>query len=290
MEKSKRKALGKGLGALIPTGPRSERAESGAGILMCPIGRLNPNQEQPRQSFDEAKLRELTESIRSKGILQPLIARQSGEDYEIIAGERRWRAAKLAGLKAVPILVKEASDAEVIEMALVENIQREDLNPLEEAEAYRQLVEEHQYTQEQLADQVGRQRSTVANTLRLLKLPREVQEFIWSGDLGMGHARAFLGLPSEAAQIKLAKRAAKDKLSVRQCENLVRQGAAAKGKAHRQRQHTNTPAELRVIEQMQRRLGTKVDLRAKRKGGQVVIHYYSADELHRVLSVIEGNL
>jgi ParB family chromosome partitioning protein len=288
MEKTGRKVLGKGLRALIPTSDTPARG-SETGILQCPLDRLSPNEDQPRQSFDEGKLKELAESIRSKGVIQPLIVRRKGDGYTIIAGERRWRAARAAGLRTVPILVKEATDAEMLELALIENLQREDLNPIEEAEAYQALVEEHGYTQEQLAERVGRQRSTVANTLRLLNLPEEIRRYLLKGELSMGHARAILGVVGNNAQLALARKVVSEKLTVRQCEELVRRTPEHRSKSKgRSRPRQYTPAEYRVVESMQRRLGTKVDLRPKHKGGQVIIHYYAPGELDRIVSVIEG--
>lgn len=288
-EKGSRRALGKGLRALIPTLDGGPEGDVARGILTCAIDQLIPNDDQPRQSFDQEKLRELTESIRSKGVIQPLVVRRQGVGFQIIAGERRWRAAKLAGLKSVPVVVKDVTDAEMIEIALIENIQREDLNPIEEAEAYRQLIEEHGLTQEQLADQVGRQRSTVANTLRLLKLPEEMKRSLLTGDLSMGHARAILGLVGASAQLDLARKVVQKKLTVRQCEEMVRLASEHKEqKRPRVRQHQYAAAEYRLIEILQRRLGTKVDLRSKQKGGQVVIHYFAPDELQRIVDVING--
>jgi len=288
MSKSKRKVLGRGLEALIPREAPKPAGEE-AGLFHCEIEKLIPNKDQPRQSFDEAKLRELTESVRSRGIIHPLIVRKQNGGYMIVTGERRWRAAKLAGLRTVPVVVKDISGAELVELALVENIQREDLNPLEEAEAYRQLIEEHGLTQEQLAKRVGRQRSSVANALRLLRLPAEVRRFLLTGELSMGHARAILGVPSAVAQAALARRVVRERLSVRECEELVRQAPVkVAGPKKKPRRHNYSPQEYRLVESMQRSLGTKVDLRKSAKGGRVIIHYYSPEELDRIVNRIEG--
>lgn len=286
MEKTGRKALGKGLRALIPSG---EGAESGElAVIQCPVDKLRPNENQPRQAFDEKKLKELADSIRNAGVMAPILVRRVDGGYQIIAGERRWRAARMAGLSSIPAMVKEASDVRMLELALIENIQREDLNPLEEAEAYRELVEEHGLTQEELSSRVGRQRSTVANTLRLLKLPEEVRRMLLTGDLSMGHARALLSLGSAAEQLALARRIVSGKLSVRSTENTVRSrpGAAAK-KSNKPRRYG--PAEQRLVEDLQHRLATKVELSARRRGGKIVIHYYGLEELDRVVNVILGN-
>jgi ParB family chromosome partitioning protein len=293
MIKGKRKVLGKGLEALIPREKGVKPAT--AGLFECPVEQLTPNEDQPRQSFDERKLRELAESLKTSGVIEPLIVRKQGGGlegprFQIVAGERRWRAAKLAGMTTVPVLVKDLSAAEMLEVSLIENIQREDLNPLEEAEAYRQLVEEHGLTQEQLAKRVGRQRSSVANMLRLLRLPAEVRRFLLTGELSMGHARAILGVSGQEAQAKLARRVVREKLSVRQCEDLVRSTPSGADKPGRSRagKPRYGPVDRRLVESLQRRLGTKVDLRRGAKGGKLVIHYYSPEELNRLVATIEG--
>lgn len=287
MSKGKRKVLGRGLEALIPREVQAPRRETG--LLHCEVDRLVPNKDQPRQSFDEQKLVELSESVRSRGVIHPLVVRKQNGGFMIVTGERRWRAAKMAGLKTVPVVVKDISDAEMVEMALVENLQREDLNPLEEAEAYRQLIEEHGLTQDQLAKRVGRQRSSVANVLRLLKLPAEIRRFVLTGELSMGHARAILGVIGNSAQTALARRVVRERLSVRECEELVRRAPApAAGRKNRPRKAKYSTEEYRLIESMQRRLGTKVDLRKGAKGGRLIIHYYSPEELDRIVNTIEG--
>ncbi|HOX43693.1 MAG TPA: ParB/RepB/Spo0J family partition protein [Myxococcota bacterium] len=295
---SKRKALGKGLAALIPVErkPAPAGAPQGAagtgGLFECPVDRLEPNAEQPRQSFDEGRLRELADSVKTQGVLQPLVVRALGDGrFQIVAGERRWRAARLAGLERVPVVVKNLSDSESLEVALIENIQREDLNPLEEAEAYRLLIEEHGLTQERLATRVGRQRSTVTNALRLLKLPEELKTYLLTGELTMGHARAILGIEGESHQMAIARKVVREKLSVRACEELIRNAPAPKAKhggGRKAKARPYSPAQFQLVETLQRRLSTKVDLHPGRKGGRVVIHYYSLDDLDRLLAVIEG--
>ncbi len=291
MSARKRKSLGRGLKALIPVETKKEADQSGkSGIFECLVADLVPNEEQPRQSFDEAKLLELKESLESQGVIQPLVVRATKDGrFQIVAGERRWRAARMAKLARVPVVVKDLSDTQVLEVALIENLQREDLNPLEEAEAYQQLIEEHGLTQEKLAKRVGKQRSTVANALRLLKLPEDIQTFLLTGELSMGHARALLGLSTQTAQKAMARKVVRDKMSVRQCEDLVRQGVTTKGGGKsKPRSQSYSPSQYRLLESLQRRLGTKVDLRTGRKGGKVVIHYYDPQELERILDVIEG--
>lgn len=287
MDKGPRKVLGKGLRALIPESA-GEMEEKAGSVILCPVDKIRPNEDQPRQAFDEDKLKELAESIRANGVMQPILVRRLDGGYQIIAGERRWRAARMAGLSAVPAMVKEASGTRMLELALIENIQREDLNPLEEAEAYRQLVEEHGLTQEELSERVGRQRSTVANTLRLLKLPEEVRRMLLTGDLSMGHARALLSLGSAAEQLELARSIVSGKLSVRATENSVRAqaGAGARKEAKGRR---GSPAENRLKEELQRRLATKVEISSRRRGGKIVIHYYGLEDLDRLVNIIMGN-
>lgn len=290
-QKGKRKALGRGLGALIPIerGDSVTRPDTQAQIFQCPLDKLIPNAQQPRQSFSERKLKELTESVKAKGVMHPLIVRIKDGGYQIITGERRWRAAKMAGLKSVPVIVKDVTDSDMLEMALIENLQREDLNPLEEADAYRQLIEEHGLRQEDLAKRVGRQRSSVANTLRLLKLPDEVRRYLMTGELSMGHARAILGVHTERAQVQLARQVVKGRLSVRECEELVRRVPPAKGNAKKSpRKQRYSPQMYRLVESLQRRLGTKVDIHQGKKGGRVVIHYFSPKELDNIIDVIQG--
>jgi len=290
-QKGKRKALGRGLGALIPIERTDSvsRPDTQAQIFQCPLDKLVPNALQPRQSFSERKLEELTESVKAKGVMHPLIVRVKNGGYQIITGERRWRAAKKAGLKSVPVIVKDVTDSDMLELALIENLQREDLNPLEEADAYRQLIEEHGLKQEDLARRVGRQRSSVANTLRLLKLPGEVRRYLMTGELSMGHARAILGVQGERAQVQLARQVVKGRLSVRECEELVRRVPAEKGKTRKSpRKQRYSPQMYNLVESLQRRLGTKVDIHQGKKGGRVVIHYFSPEELDNIIGVIQG--
>ena len=269
----KRKALGRGLGALIP-GAYAVHPESQPAALApssVPLTAIQPNPFQPRRSFSDATISELAESIRQKGILQPLIVRRTTSGYELIAGERRLRAAERAGLSEVPVTLREATDGELLEMALIENLQREDLNPIEEAHAYQRLMDEFDLTQEDIASRVGKDRSTVANTVRLLALPEEIQREIERGNLSAGHARALVSVDSENARIDLARRIIDHKLTVREAERLVKE-AVAKG----------TDVEQRAVEQrLTEVLGTKVRLVPRRDGGgRVEISYFSLDQLN----------
>ncbi len=227
-DKQQKRALGRGLSALIPqaatgpvptSGPLPEKTH----VMRLPIESVLRDQKQPRKFFDEERLKELSESIKAQGLIQPILVRKDGDGYRIIAGERRWRAAQLAGLKEIPALVKDATEGEAFELALVENLQRQDLNPIEEAEGYKRLVEEFRLTQEQVGERVGKDRTSVANALRLLGLPDEVKAMVADGTLNMGHARALLGVPRIPEMTELAARVAEQKLSVRETERLVKQ-------------------------------------------------------------------
>jgi ParB family chromosome partitioning protein len=252
------------------------------------IEEVHPSPTQPRKTFDDARLAELAESIRAQGIIQPLVvrAREAGGGYELVAGERRWRAAQRAGLHEVPVVIREIAPDRAFEMALVENLQREDLNPIEEAEGYQRLVAEFGYTQESLAARVGKERSTVANALRLLKLPAAVRTLVIGGQLGMGHARALLGLESDGSIERLARQAVARGLSVRQVEGLVRRerepAPASNGTPARQ-----SSAARDLTERLQRALATRVRLVEAGPGrGHIEIHYHSLDELDAVLAKI----
>jgi ParB family chromosome partitioning protein len=272
----KRRALGRGLGALIPS--VYSNGEEGRDSFV-PLAAIRPNPMQPRQAFADEGIEELAESIRQKGILQPLLVRRSNGGFELIAGERRLRAAQRLGMEQVPVLVRDASDGEMLEMALIENIQREDLNPLEEARAYRRLVEEFNLTQEDIAARVGKDRSTIANTMRLLQLPPEVRTQIERGALSAGHARALAAVPSEAVKIQLAQEIVAQRLTVRQTEHLVKR-------------RTRLPAEPELAAAEQRlteHLGTRVRVLHGRNGaGKIEIEYYSLQELNGLLDRLTG--
>jgi ParB family chromosome partitioning protein len=290
----KRKALGRGLAALIPgvAPPSSVQAVLRREFFECAIEEIYPSDDNPRQIFDDTKLGELAESIRNQGVVQPLVVRQrpaqQGGGYWIVAGERRWRAAQRAGLRQVPVVVKEVTSDDAFELMLVENLQREDLNPIEEAEAYQRLVTDHAYTQEKLAERVGKDRTTVANALRLLKLPAPVLRKVADGQLSMGHARALLGLEEGPAIERAAERVIARQLSVRQTEQLVRkERGATPSRPHQEKGPTALPssAAVRDLEQrLERVLGTKVRVRQKdAQRGTIEIDYHSLDQLDGLL-------
>jgi ParB family chromosome partitioning protein len=276
-------ALGKGLGALIPDlSTLDDKEKKALGIIELELDRIAPNEYQPRKVFDDGKLKELAASIKEQGVIQPIIVHRAGGGYGLIAGERRWRAARLAGLKTIPALVKEATKRELLEMALIENIQREDLNPLEAAEAYKRLQDEFKLTQEDLARRVGKERSTVTNFLRILGLAKEIKQEIAAGNLSMGHAKAILSLERVRDQAQAAMHIAKKGLSVREAETLV-----GRMKDPPKEKKARLSHELKAIEEKLRKaLGTKVSLSSKSKGGKIVIDYYSDEELDRILEKI----
>jgi len=274
----RRKALGRGLGALIQTNGAADLPPEGE-PLRVPVAEIAPNPFQPRRDFEDAALDELAQSIRQKGLLQPLIARRAGAGYELIAGERRWRAAQRAGFATVPILVRAADDRDMMELALVENLQRRDLNPLEEAQAYQRLMEEFHLTQEETAKRVGKDRSTIANAVRLLRLPVEIREQIARGSLSAGHARGLLGLDSPAEQVELAREVAARKLSVRETERRAR------ARRDRQGGPDHAAAEARLT----RAFATRVRIRMKKGGqGRIEIDYYSLEELNGLIERLAG--
>ena len=275
-----KKALGKGLAALLP---ESEARETGQTIHMIPVAQIVPNRYQPRKTFVEEELRELVESVKQHGILQPVLVRRKGEDrYELIAGERRFRAAKSAQLPAVPAVIRKSSDDESTILSLIENIQRSNLNPVEEAKAYRQLIDELGVTQEAVAERVGRDRASVANICRILSLPTEVQGMVAAGRLTLGHAKVILGIKNSGDRLTLAKRILRDQLSVRQVEQLVKKRS---GKA-KSRPTAGSSLHADVEERLRKHLGTKVVIRSKREKGEVILSYYSREDLTRIVDVI----
>lgn len=283
---SKKRGLGRGLGALIPQGEDASAGDSSGGLRTVAIDAIVPNPHQPRSVMDEEALDELAASIEEHGLIQPLIVNDSGDEhYTLIAGERRWRAAQRAGLTQVPVVVKEASPQGMLELALIENIQRADLNPLEEAAAYRQLLDEFGLTQAQVAKRVGKSRPAVANTVRLLELPEKVRQAVVNGEISGGHARAILGLPNEESRLAMMNTIIRKGLSVRQTESLVRKWTSAARPKGRQAQRT--PPELVSLEsQFQQSLGTRVNITKGAKGGKVVIHFYSDEELNAIYEAI----
>jgi len=278
-----KQALGKGLGALIPDlSTLDDKERKALGIHELELDKIVPNEYQPRKTFQDDSLKELAASIKEHGVIQPIIVHRIGANYGLIAGERRWRASKLAGLKTIPALVKDATKRELIEQALIENIQREDLNPLEAAEAYKRLQDEFKLTQEDLAKRVGKERSTVTNFLRVLGLPKEIKHHLATGALSMGHAKALLSLERVRDQAQAAAKIVKNGLSVREAEALA---GKLKNPAKEKKPHLSH--ELKAVEEkLKKSLGTKVSISAKAKGGRIVIEYYSAEELDRILDKI----
>jgi len=278
----KRNALGKGLSALLPV-PESEPggASPAAPSAEVPIDRLEPNPFQPRLALDPTRLLELAASIRESGIIQPILVRRVGERYQIIAGERRWRAAQQLGLASVPVTLREVPDERLLEMALVENIQRQELTPLEEAQAFHRLQTEFRLTQEEVARRVGRERSTVANALRLLRLPAELRELVGTGRLDAGHARALLALERAEDQVELGREAARKGLSVREVERQVARLREPPSRA-RPRRDANTRA---AEERLRAALGTRVEIRRQGKGGALRIQFTSEAELNRLFEM-----
>jgi ParB family chromosome partitioning protein len=282
----KRPALGKGLSALIPDVPETPRS----GLLEIDIDRLVPNEQQPRLHMDDARLQELAQSIRGNGIIQPILVRRSGDRFHIIAGERRWRAAQLAGLQKVPVVVRqvgEGADKELLELALIENVQRENLNPIDEALAYQRLADAHRLTQEQIAAAVGKDRSSVANLLRLLKLPDDIRADLVSGALTMGHARAILGLPDATAQRQAAREIIARALSVREAEALIKKlGSESKpgavGRSGRASLPPNDVHTRAAEDKLRFALGTKVRIARRGAGGTIEIDFGSEAELNRL--------
>lgn len=270
-----RQALGKGLSALL----RDREGASESDLRELDTDLLEPNRFQPRQIFSEHKLGELADSIRTHGFVQPIVVRKSGDRYEIVAGERRWRAAQRLGLTRVPVVVRAISDEKLLEVSLIENIQRENLNPIEEAKAYQRLAREFSLTQEEVAQRTGKDRSTITNFLRLLKLPEEIQQMVLEERLSMGHARALLALEQSAEQRALADKIVQQGWSVRQVEKLIASSQQRKQARQKPRLDPNVKA---AIEKLEQSLGTRVRIIEKGKRGKIEIEYYSQDELQRI--------
>lgn len=288
--------LGKGLSALfedIDMGPadiRNAEDKEGVadenGILFLDINSISPNSKQPRKNFNEEKIAELAKSIEVHGILQPIMVRRVGSGYEIVAGERRWRAARKAGLKKVPCIVRELTEEQNMLIAIIENMQREDLNPMEEAEALSQMVTTFGLTQEQISKSVGKSRPYITNALRLLKLPVEIQELVSAGQLSMGHARAIIGIEDRKIQLELARYAAKEEISVREMEKLSKvNNSKTKAKPLKKRKSLEI---VNVEEELKEILGTKIQLKFAGKKGKIEIQCYSKEELDRIIDLIRS--
>lgn len=289
------KGLGKGLDAMIPDkvnkpGTSKDIAETPTEdqAVMVPINKVEPNKEQPRKNFNEDALLELSESIKQMGIIQPIVVQDRETFYEIIAGERRWRAAKQAGLKKIPVIIKHYTEQEIVEISLIENIQREDLNPIEEAFAYKRLLEEFNLKQDEVAERVSKSRTAVTNSIRLLKLDERVQQMVIDDLIQTGHARALLGVDDKEKQYAMAQKVFDEKLSVRETEKLVKKAQKEKEEVEK----TKTDKQLEIIyqdleEKMKQALGTKVNINAKDENkGKIEIEYYNKEDLDRLIDMI----
>jgi len=283
---TKRMALGKGLGALLPEFGQAEPKT----LLYCGIEEIIPNRSQPRKHFDESRIQELAWSIKEKGILEPLIVRRADQGYELIVGERRWRAAQKAGLKEVPVLVKEVEGREALEISLIENLQREDLNPIEAAEAFKHLIEEFDISQEDLSKRMGKDRTTITNTLRLLKLPLEVRNQLLQNRITSGHARAILSLENKEKQKELCALIIKKGLSVREAEVIAKRWSEKPKKSITPvKKRGDLESQLSSLQDSLRKyLGTKVLITQKDKKGKIEIEYYSHEDLERIVEAILG--
>ncbi|MGH7231027.1 MAG: ParB/RepB/Spo0J family partition protein [Nitrospiraceae bacterium] len=277
-----KKALGRGLEALLPESG-FKAAPSTRDIQEIPLLNILPNRYQPRTEFAESELAQLADSIKQNGVLQPVLVRRKGDGlYELIAGERRCRAAKLAGLLAVPAIIRNSTDEQSMELALVENLQREDLNPMEAARAYHRLIHEFGFTQETVAQRIGKDRSSVANIARLVNLPNEIQHLVESGELTTGHAKVLLGLSHIEAQLKLARQIIENQLTVRDAEKIAANRSIPKRIAQSSRSYPD------VEERLQKRFGTRVSIVKSRSGGKIMLHYFTPAELDRLLEMLLG--
>lgn len=279
---TKKKGLGKGLGALIPDADLLTR--SGDQFFFCGIEEISPNPFQPRQNVRDKAFEQLVESVRERGILQPLLVRSAEQGYQLIAGERRWRAAQMAGLQRVPVIIRESAEPEAFELALIENIQRKDLNPIEEGEAYLRLQQEFNLSQQEIAKKIGKERSTVANMIRLLKLPERIRNDVIDGALSMGHARALLALTESSVQLKARNTIIKKGLSVRETEKLVE---SLQKKPKRSKVSAQIDEHMRAtIDQLIRHFGTRVRISKRGKRGRIEIEFYSDNDLQRILDLL----
>jgi len=280
---TKRPALGKGIGALLS----SATQEGGRKYFLCPIEELRPHRNQPRKTFNDEKMAELVASIREKGIIQPLVVRRHGDHYQIIAGERRWRASQKAGLREVPVVIQDVSEDWALELALIENIQREDLNAIEEAEAYRNLIDVFDLSQDEVAKRVGKDRSTVSNSLRLLRLPGKVREDVVSGLLSMGHARTLLALENDEDILEARTQVVQKRMSVRETEALVKKIKSFGRNIAKPKGKSEIPPELlHLAGELKRTLGTQVKISSRGRGGKIEISFYSPQDLDRLLEIL----
>lgn len=280
---SKKFALGKGLGALIPEDMQEKKEKQD---LLIPLNKIKCNAEQPRKNFDNDKILELAESIKHHGIIQPLVLKQDGEDYLIVAGERRWRAAKIIGLEEVPAIVMELTDKQVLEISIIENIQRQDLNPIEEALAYKRLLSEFELTQEELSKRIGKSRTSITNTMRLTNLDNRVQQYLIEGVISEGHGRALLGINDGNLQCELAQKIIDEKLSVREVEKLIKHILSKEAEHKSVKTKELNPYYKDIKERLQNHFGTKVNLSNKKNKGKIEIEYYSEEDLQRIIDII----
>lgn len=285
---SKKFGLGKGLGALIPDEMQDEVQtdikEKASSSILIPLNKIINNSDQPRKFFDSDNIAELAESIKNHGIIQPLILKKHQKKYIIIAGERRWRAAKMLSLKEVPAIVMDLSDKEVLEISLIENIQRQDLNPIEEALAYRKLIDEFNLTQQELSQRIGKSRVSITNTMRLINLDERVQQYLIESVISEGHGRALLAIEDKDLQYKMAQRIIDEKLSVRELEKLIK--SLFKEKVEKKEETKVNPYVKDVENRLQDHFGTKVNINSKNKKGKIEIEYYSDDDLNRILELM----
>lgn len=280
---AKKSALGKGLGALIPEIDKTVPEENMNSVKEIDINHIYPNEEQPRKNFDDEKLNLLAQSIRDHGIIQPVLVKKEGEYYKIIAGERRWRAARIAGLKKIPVIEKELSETETMEISLIENLQREDLNPIEEAIAYKKLIDEFGFTQEKIASRIGKSRPAIANSLRLLNLDSKVMEYLIDGTLSEGHGRVLVSIDDKKLQYELAKKIIDENLNVRQTEKLI---SSLQNKNKKSKAKPKKEIFIKDIEErLKHILGTKVTINKGRKKGKIEIEYYSDEDLERIIDM-----
>lgn len=282
----KKRGLGKGLAALIPNEPIADLLDDEMdlnNIQNIKLSSIIPNEEQPRKDFDKGLLEELTDSIKQYGVIQPIVVRKKGNSYEIVAGERRWRAAKAANFKEIPCIVKNVDDRQAMKLALIENLQRDDLNPIEEAYAFKGLIEEHNLTQEEVASAIGKSRSYIANSIRLLNLDEEIIDYIANGKITSGHGRALLTIKDKEERIKTAQSIINNKINVRETEKMAKNN---KEKNQKRKETKKDPFVKEIEEQLMRALGTKVSLNPKKEGGTIQIEFYGHEDLERILELM----
>lgn len=285
---NKKFGLGKGLGALIPEESINEdEYKKNDSVNLISVNLIKANGNQPRKSFDEQKIIQLSESIKQHGIIQPVILKTNGDTYSIIAGERRWRAAKIAGIKEIPAIIMNLSDKEILEVSLIENIQRQDLNPIEEALAYKRLIEDFKLTQEELSKRIGKSRTSVTNSLRLLNIDSRVKEYLIDGVVSEGHARALLSLENKDLQYELAQMIIDEGLSVRETEKLIKNINNSKKDLTKKTSSDLNPYYIDIKNKLENLFGTKVMLLDKKNKGKIEIEYYSSDDLQRIIDILK---